>query len=77
MCQHSTVEGQFQGPSDDLHGWKYGCVFGKAVARNVYILVLNALYVDWVYIACETQSDMRSELVSQHHIPHTSTFTGT
>ena len=56
MYQHSAVQGQFQGPSDDLHGRKYGCVFGKPVARNVYRFVLNALYVDWLNTACETRS---------------------
>ena len=60
--QHSTVQGQFQGPADDLYGWKYGCVFGKVVTRNVYSLVLNTLYVDWLYTACETLSGMRSKL---------------
>jgi hypothetical protein len=46
VYQHSAVQGQFQGPADDLHGRKYGCVFGKVVTRNVDSLVLNALYVD-------------------------------
>jgi len=62
MYQHSTVQGHFQGPSDDLHGWKYGCLFGKEVARDVYSSLLNALHVGWLNTACETRSHMRSRL---------------
>jgi hypothetical protein len=46
MYRHLTVQGQFQGQSDDLQGWKYGCVFGKVVARNVdlCIFIVMSMY---------------------------------